>query len=447
MWKEGHLAGWYLRPSQQEVCVHLGEHKNPFLEASRRWGKTTTILCYVIEQLLEHPGWVCRWCEPNKNQAREIVRPEMDKILRTCPDEMAAKWQTTDSVYMFPNGSRLYLRGVNEDKGQSARGSFAHIVVCDELGTWREPKVIINDVLRPQLLTTNGQLLMASTPSPDLGHDYYDFKQQAIGSGEFIQKTIYDNEALTQAQIDQAAEEVGGKDSPTFRREYLCEAIANTEKLVFPEFDESIHVEERARPEFFDTYVAVDLGFNDFTAMVFGYYDFKENKVIVEDELWVNGKNSQEITNLAKEKEASLWPGHVVYKRSGDNDLQQLYDMRTMFNYDIKPTLKDDKLAQVNAVRVRLKETSISIHPRCHNLIFQCKVGQWKANGKDFERGNKTGHLDLLDALVYFNRNIDLGRNPYPSDRMYQRQDVFFDPNTVKDESRELRQAFKPRRL
>src|SRR5687768_3790633 len=88
LWELGLLAGWYLRGDQLPIYELLSRAKNPFIECARRYGKTTSILCYVIEQLLANPGWVALWCEPEKNQAREILRPEISKVFQTAPKHM-----------------------------------------------------------------------------------------------------------------------------------------------------------------------------------------------------------------------------------------------------------------------------------------------------------------------------------------------------------------------
>jgi len=132
---------------------------------------------------------VARWCSPWKNQTREIVMPEVDKIQGMADPEYKAKFVSMDSYYRFPNGSRMYLRGMNEDRGESARGPFAHIVIVDELGSWRYADCI-ESVLRPQLLTTQGKLIIASTPSEDLGHSYYSRLAEARIEKRLVRKTI-----------------------------------------------------------------------------------------------------------------------------------------------------------------------------------------------------------------------------------------------------------------
>jgi hypothetical protein len=410
------IAPWYLRPSQLDIYKLLRTSPNPFVECARRFGKTTSILVYVLERLIENPGWVALWCEPWKNQARDILFPEMEKMNAFFLTRNNFRYRITDSVFVNPNGSRLKIRGINEDRGESARGSFANIIVADEFGSWIDPDYSVNEILRPQLLTTKGQFIFASTPPDDLAHKYYEHKQLALKHDRYVKKTIYDNESLTEEEIERVATEVGGKDSPAFKREYMCEPISDPERLVIPEYKEELHdiPDDYPSPPHFDAYVGFDLGFNDNTFFVFGYYDFKDRCLVLEQELCMSGSNSKQITDKAKAIEMWLWKDKKPYLRISDNDKQQLYDMLTMCDYQALPTRKDDKMAAINALRLRFSQGKIKIKKRCNLLRYQLKVGLWNGRKTDFERGANTGHLDGIDALIYLNRNINESRNPYP---------------------------------
>jgi hypothetical protein len=352
--------------------------------------------------------------EPFKNQCREIVQPEIDKIQANTDDDFKGVFVATDSYYRFPNGSRLYLRGVNEDRGSSARGSFANVIICDEFGHWAYPDVI-ESVLYPQLLTTRGKLIIMSTPSEDLAHSYYDRKSLAINENRFIQKTIHHNESLTVDEINREMAKHGGANSPSWQREYLCLPVADPGSLVIPEFDESVHVyTDSVRPSHFDTYTSIDLGFHDKTVALFAYYNFEEGHIYIEREYAANAKNSEEITDNCKRIELELW-GKAPTLRVADNDKQQLFDMLTMCQYSVVPTRKDDKNAAINAVRLMFTNNRIKIHKSCVNLVFQILTGSWNLQRTGFKRGDKTGHLDAIDALIYLVRNIDQNKNPFPT--------------------------------
>lgn len=476
LWSQGIIASWYLRDDQLPIYELLIRTKRPFVECARRYGKTTTILCYVLEQLIQNPGWVCLWCEPDKNQAREIVQPEIEKLFMDAPSHTRPIWNTTDSYYWFPStgrkgrASKLKLRGVNHDRGDSARGPFANIIVADEYGTWVDPGYTIREALAPQLLTTHGPLIKASTPPDDLGHPYYTEKKEAIEGSRFIQRIVYDNKSLTKGQFAQIVEDCQGIETPAFRREYLCEPVTDPNKTVIPEYDEQVHdlEDSHARPECFDAYVGMDLGLNDNTAALFGYVDFRTRTLVIEDEYVAHGRNTGQIVEACRAKEAALWGtlacrcelhfqnegmkrcsehGIQPYMRWSDNEMQQLHDMATQHGYIVSATRKDEKLSAINELRLLFTQGRIRIKKRCENLRFQLKVGIWNDRKTDFKRGENTGHLDAIDALVYLSRNISWTHNPYPRYAGHVNFTTHFIPDldpqgTARD--KDLLQVFEP---
>jgi hypothetical protein len=475
----GLYASWYLRESQLDLYELILREQFPFMEAARRFGKTNSILCFVIEQLRMHPGWIARWCFPFKNQAREVLIEEMRKIQTWTPEHLKFKYKMTDSVFVGPNygttknpiQSKLYIRGVNEDKGESARGPAANILIADEYGFWLEAGYVIKSALFPQLEKQDGQwLIKTSTPPPDLGHIYYLEREEAIRRGRFLRKTIYDNEALTEAELQIIIDECGGVQSESFRRERLCEDIKDASMQVIPEWENSENVvdDDYPRPDFFTTYIGGDSGADDNTALVFGYYDFVGNERIVEDEIVVNGLTTAAIMRLAKIKELELWSDiegvdwnelRLVSeskdaktlreldetlteylkiakvkprRRAYDASKQLIYDIYSDHKYPVTLPEKDDKLAAIHNLRVEIGTRRFKVKKRCTQTIRQLDVGRWKdERHTDFQRDNESGlgHLDAIAACIYFNRIIDPRINPIPQLLGVKRETHFVHPN------------------
>lgn len=418
-WSRGIIAPWYLRDSQLDIYELLLNEKRPFVEAARRFGKTTSVICFAFEKLQQNPGWVCRWCEPQKDQARKIVMPIINSLQNQVPRELHAQYFTTDSVYRFPNGSMFYLLGVNEDKGESARGPASNIIVLDEYGFWTHPKYVAKSILFPQLQAQEGQwFIKTSTPPPDLGHCYYDEKEDAVKKGRFIQKLIWDNEALSERELDEIIDDAGGPESPTFKREYLCEPVSNPDMLIIPEWVDSENTvpDDYERPQFFTPYVGGDSGADDNTAILFGYYDFEKAEKIIEQELVLAGKTTKEILDEARIIERDLWGDKPPHRRVYDAPKQLIYDIFTEHKWPVHMPEKSDKTAAIHRLRVEVGARKFKVKKRCIHLRRQMAVGMWKdEKHTDFQRSEGLGHLDAIAAAIYFNRTIDPKLNPIPA--------------------------------
>jgi hypothetical protein len=418
-WEAGIIANWYLRPSQIDIYILLMEETFPFIQAARRFGKTTSILAFVQEQLRQNAGWICRWCFPFKSQAREVLLAEMEKMQATCPEHLKMRYQVTDSVFVHPNGSKMYIRGVNEDRGESARGPAANIIICDEYGFWAEPEYTVRECLFPQLENQEGRhLIKASTPPRDLGHKYYEEREIAKRKNRFISKTILDNEALGPEELQEIIDECGGVESTSYRRERLCEDVSDPEMLIIPEYreDRNMVSDDYERPAHFTAWVGGDSGADDNTALLFAYYDFLKDELVIEDEIVVNGKTTKEIVDLAKPKETSLWGEIKPKRRVYDAPKQLIYDIFVDHKWPVQMPQKDDKTAAIHDLRVEMGAGRIKIKEKCKQLNRQLKVGIWKdERHTDFERTEGLGHLDAIAALIYLNRTVDRKINPWPA--------------------------------
>lgn len=204
-----------------------------------------------------------------------------------------------------------------------------------------------------------------------------------------------------------------------------CEVIRDGDLTVVPEFtDEAAKdiILEWPRPPFFDSYVSMDIGFKDLTVVLFGYYDFENAVSVIEDEIVIQGpKMTTEF--LAEEiarRENRLWTSTITgefnkpYLRVSDNNLIVINDLHRLHGLLFLPTKKDNKDAQINDLRMLVSSAQIKINPRCKTLIQHLKSATWNNKRTEFSRSADNGHYDAVDALLYFIRNVDRNKNPYP---------------------------------
>ena len=167
-------------------------------------------------------------------------------------------------------------------------------------------------------------------------------------------------------------------------------------------------------PKYRDFYVGMDLGFKDFTFVVFCFYDFFNARIVVMDELCLSAELTSNIAIKIKEKESELFNGFEPLLRVSDNDIQQLYDLNVNFGLKFVPATKYDKEESINRLRGVFGDNKIIIHKRCINLIDQLLLGVYNNSRKDYERTPGLGHLDGIDALRYLIRKINYNKNPVP---------------------------------
>lgn len=440
LWRAGVLE-WKLDSCQKQLysTFYNSKYRKVVWKCSRRLGKSFSLLIIALEHALKNPNSQIKYACPTATMAQKIIIPTIRTILGDCPPDIKPNFIKAEKCFYFNNNSIIQIEGVDEGNAEKLRGTESHLSILDEAAFMDDLEYVINDILLPQCLTTNGKILISSTPAKEPGHPYTKFAQEAELHNAYIKKSIVDaledikndpdhfKKRLNPEIIEEIKQSQGGETSASWRREFLCHEIVDMERTVLPEFTEEIEkriVREWSKPKMYDGYTSMDLGFVDFTGILFGYYDFINNKVVIEDEALLNGREvtTKNIAEICKAKESQHWVDQLThlpkesYLRVSDDDLIVINDLHRLHNIKFIPTKKDDKETAVNEVRMKLAAEQIIINPRCKNLIYQIKTATWNKNRKSFERTEQGGHYDLVDSLIYLIRNVQYYKNPYPTE-------------------------------
>lgn len=434
LWHKGVLK-WKLHDLQKKIydTFYLNNDYITTLLISRQSGKSYLMCLLAIEICLRKKNSIVKYACPKQKMVKTILKPIMRQILDDCPPELMPEYKDNDKIYVFPNGSEIQMAGTDNQNYDNIRGGKSDLWIVDEAGFCTDLDRVVFNVLAPTTTTTKGRGILASTPDPDAPEHVFikQFVEPAKAEGKLFQYTIYDNPLIDDAERNKIISRyIGGIRNKMFQAEYLCTIERNFENTVIPEFDDEtekiIVTDQYIRPPFYDTYQSMDIGGKDFTVVLFAYYDFVKNLVVIENEFVLKEKqNSEKIKKGIITVQEDLWGEKPVYLRFADNNnVILLNDLMTQ-GINFLPTRKDNKEAAINDVRIKIMNHQIIIHPRCKTLIYHLKFGMWakktdraaQSSGyKAFARSaGDNSHFDALDALIYLIRNVIYGKNPYPA--------------------------------
>lgn len=447
MWRRGTISILKLDPTQKEFdrLVKESKEKIPVILSSRRLGKSWWALVHSIETCLQKENAVVKFVAPTKEMINDIIEKTMPQILEDCPAMLRPVQMKSKYVYRFHNGSRLEMAGINSGHADKIRGSFADLCIVDEAGFCNDLLNTVRSVLIPTTTNTGGKIVLLSTPPTDLEHDFLKLVEDAESRGVLIKKTIYDNPRITPEMIESILAAYPGREKhPDFKREYLCQIRKNEEYSVLPEFDDDLIkliVKDWKKPPMYEGYVGMDLGFKDLTVVIFGYYDFRAAKLIIEDEIVMNFQEQsntlQKLVGQIYEKENKIFADPLTHEikpptaRVSDINYIVTKEIYHFSNGRIHFTAakKDDKQAAINNLRIMLASERVIINPRCEVLIRHLKNARWSKTTKNtFERSTVNGHYDALDAMLYLTRAVDYTKNPYPKFYDYDSKDLYVRP-------------------
>jgi len=436
LWGRGSLT-YKLDETQRKIKDALSSTKERkfFLLCSRRLGKSFTLVLEAFETALKKPLSRILYLAPTGKDAADIVTDIVDgHLLPDCPSTLRPDYDRQQKVYSFKNGSTIRFKGVNGEHAENLRGGAADLVILDECGTMDDLAYVVSSVVMPMTLTTGGRVLLATTPSRSPGHDSVAIYEDLAGRNATVKFTLLDNprvapevkaEFLKEAGEPDALVDaiVAGTASPTTTtalREYFCEFVTDAASAVLPEFTADAQaqtVKSSSRPPYFDAYVAMDPGFQDRTAILYGYWDFRRAKLVIEDESLMHRPSTSDIAAEIARKERSSWAGQEPYARVSDVDPRLIADLWQLHRIQFRASEKQDSLGAINLVRNMIQSRELEIDPRCVHLIRQMKNAIWNNKATDFARaGTKSpdGHFDLVAALKYLCRGVNRHHNPYP---------------------------------
>lgn len=429
LWRRGNLS-WKLKSNQKEIydLFYNSEHKTHTWLLSRRSGKTYSLALLAIEACIKNKNTIVKFLAPTKLQINTILRPIMRDILTTCPEELKPDYRSKDYIYYFPNGSEIQLAGSEAGHAEKLRGGSSNIAIVDEAQDVTDLDNIVKSILLPTTLTTKGKVILSGTPPKDPDHEFVRFIEEADLRGSLVKKTVYDNPMLSTHDIEELIVELGGINSDAAQRELFCNIVRDKNTSVIPEFTAELEkeiVQDIPKPTYFDSYESMDLGFKDLTVVLFGYFDFKHDRVVIEDEIALTGQELKlpDLVSEIRKREELHWTNPLT------NELRKPFIRVSDINYIVTSEIsrisngeinfiaarKDDKQAAINQLRILLSSKKLVINPRCKTLIRHLRNVKWnKSKREEFARSPDDGHYDAVDALIYMVRHISYGKNPYP---------------------------------
>lgn len=419
-WQRGDLGHLLSRRQRRAVAKWRKSGARRFVFVWTRRGGKSRVKCVVaLEECLRTPKTIVKYAAPTQDMAREIVAPLMTELLENAPAGLVT-FNAQQMRWTFSNGSTIKLAGCDGLNANRLRGTSAHLVIVDEAGFVADLTYVVESILRPQIITTQGRMLISSTPPKTPAHPFQYYSAVAAANGHddvctLDQVVAEPDSHITREEADEAIADAGGRASTTCKREYFCGFETDEQSAVIPEW--AAHAEAIVKdippPEHRTMWVAGDFGFSDLTFIVFAWTDWEKARVVVEDELVFQGVGALTVGTQVLAKERELWGLKKPALRVADAGNQLLATMHET-GCEFAPVVKTDADAALSTLRSYVQQHRIIINPRCKALIAHMAHGIWNKSRTSYERSEGLGHFDGIDAVKYLCRHADLRANPTP---------------------------------
>jgi hypothetical protein len=363
------------------------------------------------------------------------------------------------------------------------RGQKLKLATIDEMAEVDDLEAAVDDVLFPAVWDSHGEMALFGTPPvvPTPDNPVMRYVATAKLNGSYFHATVYDagysteeiaeairetskgeldyDQALTLVEafdpaavltIEQIKDISEGRGISAewltrFRREFMAEFIRDESAVIVPEFIEKLHVVPTVKPVYYDLLykgTGADLGVADKTVEVFGHYDFPRATAVIESEFFLEGADVRTDVFAAKHLACVVALGwkpktdRRITAWSDNSNLMLLNDLNALHGIVVNATDKEDKTQWLNLVKIMFKQNRIQVDPSCKLSIATLNGAFWKdARRLDYGRTKALGHMDALDAVIYFIRNLNMTSNPLPvnynisSGNVYDRATTIYPAN------------------
>jgi len=150
------------KPTPYQAKLLIDHADRIAVRFSRQSGKSTTIAAKAIALASMNRNKSILVVAPGLRQSMILmdrIEEHLNRIDPSVKRELIAQQQRTKIT--FRNGSRIWALPCNENM---IRGLTAHLILADEAAFFERDEYMFNNVLLPMLATTNGTLIVSSTP-------------------------------------------------------------------------------------------------------------------------------------------------------------------------------------------------------------------------------------------------------------------------------------------
>lgn len=466
LWEQGYLRWKLWNNIQRKIDAKFNECLERktgilFVNCTRGGGKTNwgvTKACeYVRHPKIKRPQVFV--ATAYGEDLRTILIPTFEQVMEDKPGSVRIEHIPSKRMYVdHDTGGLVHYRGLDL-KRNSLRGNYADLVIIEECQNVRNLAYQWNYVVK-QLFRHRPfpMAVFIGTPPETPDHDWVEIMEIAKLNDAYVEATIDEHDRMSDAEKAFMLKDLR---PDAVQREYYCRLVIDKTRAIVPEWNDKwcVDVPRDEYFQFYDIYEGMDLGVEDQTVNLFGYYDFRRAAVVIEDEVMMQGPDmtTQALSQAIKATDSVLWTftdpqgqtqTKTPYLRISDNNNKLLLqDLSALYGLSYGEVEKEGLKAMVNKVREWTAAGRILVHPRCKMLLGCLRTGIWDEPRKKFNRSNIFGHYDALAALIYLVRVIDEGRNPIPAnykmprEHYYITQQSYDSPNT-----QALKKAFRVNR-
>jgi PBSX family phage terminase large subunit len=375
-------------------------------QCTRRAGKSYGAGLYLFKEAYENPGVSVVYIGLTRAEAKRIM---VKDILSSINErfKLHAKFNASELSYTLPNGSVIYLLGVDAKPAEMDKllGQKFKLCIIDEAAMYTQDlHKLVYEVLKPAVADYRGTICLISTTSDITRGLYYDITTGKQPGWSVHKWSALDNPHMKdnfKAEMESLIETHPGiQDTPSFKRMYLNEWYIDDASLIY-RFDSHRNLVETLPNLNYNYVLGIDLGYEDATAFVVTAYSEHAKELYVVETFSAKHMIVSDVADKIKELRNRYNFATMVVDGASKQVVEEL---KRRYSIPLVAAIKSDKKAYIEMFNSDLilgnikllRSTTDQLRQEWVNLVWDVKK---REAGVFVEHSSCDNHLS--DAMLY----------------------------------------------
>lgn len=373
---------------------------------SRRSGKSEGAAAVLLEPVLSKAGCVALYLTKTRINAKRIIWGILKRLNRVY--QLGGNPKEAELCMEFPNGSAIYLGGVNnKDEIDKFRGLPIAVVVIDEsqmiTGYLQE---LVDEVLEAALMDHDGCVVLLGTPAPVSAGYFYDCIQNP--EWEHYDWTVFDNpwierksKKTPQQHLEAALKRRGVTvDDPAIQREFFGRWVYDPNSLVI-RYDAALNDYEElpTLPGEWNHVVCGDIGWDDADALGVLAWNSTDPRLWLVHEDVMPKQTITALGDKLKALEAKYNPRSIILDFGGLGK-KIAEELRMRWGLPVKPADKARKLEHIELLNDALR-TAVLKAKKSTQFAQDAMLLEWDKSNPEKPVISDRFHSDAADMVLY----------------------------------------------
>lgn len=400
---------------------------------SRRAGKSEGCAGLLLDTATQRAGCVALYLTKTRINAKRIIWSVLKRINRE--HQLGGNAKEAELCMEFPNGSAIYLGGVNtKDEIEKFRGLPIAIVVIDEsqavAGYLQQ---LVDEVLAAALMDYDGSIVLVGTPAPVPAGYFYDCIKNP--EWEHHDWTVFDNPWIErksgktpQQHLEAECQRRGIKpDDPIIQREYFGRWVYDPNSLVFRYEQARNHYDALpdSLPGDWECVIGGDIGWDDADALAVLAWNTTRPDLYLKEEHVLPKQTITQLGDLLRKLVDQHKPLAVVLDFGGLGK-KIAAELTQRWSLKVEAAEKERKLEHIELLNDSMR-TGHLFAKKDSRFAQDCMLVEWDKSNPEKPKISDRFHSDVCDAVLYGHRRAkqwvsepEQERGPRPGSREWQ---------------------------